>query len=54
MPMQVLAGVPGAVAFDPLEPVILAVYALGLVMLLVDTRRAREPVRTATASGREE
>ena len=54
MPMQVLAGVPGAVAFDPLEPVILAVYALGLVMLLVDTRPAREPVRTATASGREE
>jgi hypothetical protein len=38
MPLQVMAGVPGAVAFDPLEPVILAVYALGLVMLLVDTR----------------
>lgn len=53
MPLQVMAGVRGAVAFDPLEPVILVVYALGLVVLLVDTRPAREPVRTATVSGRE-
>ncbi len=34
MPLQVIAGVPEAVPLEPLEPVILAMYVLGLVMLL--------------------
>jgi hypothetical protein len=40
MPMQVAAGVPGAVAFDALEPVILGFYVVGLVLLV----RGRRPV----------
>jgi len=41
MPFRVAGGVPGAVPFDPLGPVILAVYLGGLVPLL---GRARAPV----------
>lgn len=38
MPMQVAAGVPGAVSFDTLEPVILAVYVAGSALLLIGMR----------------
>ncbi len=45
MPLQVAAGVPEAVPFDPLEPVIVAVYVAGLVPLLrrVPTSGRRPP-----------
>ncbi|MDN5797053.1 MAG: hypothetical protein L0H79_15025 [Intrasporangium sp.] len=38
MPFQVMAGVPDAVALEPLEPVIVALYALGLIVLLSGRR----------------
>lgn len=41
MPLQVTAGVPDAVSFDPLEPVILAFYVIGFVLLLRDVRAVR-------------
>lgn len=40
MPFQAVAGVPGAVTFDPFEPVILAVYVAGLASLLWTLRPA--------------
>ena len=39
MPLQVMASVPQAVPLEPLEPVILAMYVLGLVVLLAGRRR---------------
>jgi hypothetical protein len=39
MPFQAVAGVPGAVAFDTLEPVILALYVVGFLLLLFGARR---------------
>lgn len=45
MPFQVLAGVPGAVWFDPLEPVVLALYVIGAVGLWLGGRRAGPPTR---------
>lgn len=41
MPFQVGAGVPGAVSFDPLEPVIAALYLVGFVSLLLPSRESR-------------
>lgn len=38
MPFQVAADVPGAVAFDPVEPVIVLLYLLGAALLV---RRSR-------------
>ncbi len=39
MPLQVSAGIPEAVSLEPLEPVILAMYVLGLVVLLAGRPR---------------
>lgn len=39
MPLQVSADVPEAVSLEPLEPVILAMYVLGLVVLLAGRPR---------------
>jgi hypothetical protein len=41
MPFQAAANVPGAVRYDPAEPVIIAVYLVGIVLLLHGARRAR-------------
>jgi hypothetical protein len=38
MPFQVWAGVPGAVAFDPLEPVIAGLYVLAFALLVLGSR----------------
>lgn len=38
MPFQVAAGVPGAVSFDPLEPVIAGLYVLAFGMLVMGAR----------------
>lgn len=38
MPFQVAADVPGAVAYDPGEPVIVLLYVTGLVLLLLGAR----------------
>ncbi|GAA4715248.1 hypothetical protein GCM10025782_09720 [Pedococcus ginsenosidimutans] len=43
MPMQVAAGVPGAVSSDALEPVILAFYVVGLVLLVLGSGRVNRP-----------
>ena len=43
MPMQVAAGVPGAVSSDALEPVILAFYVVGLVLLVLGGGRVNRP-----------
>jgi hypothetical protein len=42
MPFQVAADVPGAVAYDPGEPVIVLLYLAASVMLLQGARRPRE------------
>lgn len=34
MPFQVAADIPGAVAFDPAEPMIVGLYLLGVVLLV--------------------
>ena len=39
MPLQVRAGVPDAVAFDPLEPVIAGLYVLAFALLVLGARR---------------
>ena len=39
MPFQVAAGVPGAVSFDPGEPVVVLAYVVGLALLLAPGRR---------------
>ena len=44
---QDLAGVPGAVAFDPFEPVIVAVYVTGSVLLV----RTLPDAQSASARG---
>lgn len=49
MPLQVAAGVPAAVSFDPLEPVILAFYLVGFLMLLAGARTVR--VQASAARG---
>ncbi len=46
MPFQVAADVPGAVAHDPGEPIIVALYVTGLVLLLRGARRRKEPSRS--------
>jgi hypothetical protein len=54
LPVQVAAGVPGAVPFDPLEPVILAVYVGGLVSLVWRARPSDarpEPTRARSSPG---
>jgi hypothetical protein len=38
MPFQVRAGVPGGVAFDPLEPVIAGLYVLAFILLVLGSR----------------
>lgn len=40
MPFQVAAGVPGAVAFDPYEPVIVLLYMVAAVLLVLGGRRS--------------
>lgn len=51
MPLQVSAGVPGAVSFDPLEPVILAVYVLGFGLLLLKSPTAGVRARQGSLAG---
>lgn len=41
MPFQVRAGVPGAVSFDPLEPVIAGLYVLAFALLVLGARSER-------------
>ncbi len=41
LPMQVAADVPGATAFDPVEPVIAGLYLVGAVLMIGDVRRER-------------
>jgi hypothetical protein len=41
MPFQVAAGIPEAVAFDPVEPVIVGLYLLGAVLLFAGARTTR-------------
>lgn len=41
MPMQASADVPGAVSFDPLEPVIAALFLVGAVLMVGDLRTTR-------------
>jgi hypothetical protein len=48
MPFQLLAEVDGAVAYDPLEPVIVALYIAGLA-LLHRPRRRQEPASPSTS-----
>jgi hypothetical protein len=43
LPFQVAADVPGAVAIDPFEPVIAALYVVGAVLLLRPRRPGRHP-----------
>ena len=45
MPFQAAAGVPGAVAYDPGEPIVVALYVAGLVLMLRDARRRKEASR---------
>ena len=40
MPFQVAAGVPGAVSYDPIEPVIVLLYLVATALLLHGARRA--------------
>ena len=47
MPLQVRAGVPDAVAFDPLEPVIAGLYVLAFALLVLGARR--EPADAGSA-----
>lgn len=47
MPFQAAGGVPGAVAFDPLEPVIAALYVVGFLVLLQGARPRHARVRSA-------
>lgn len=53
MSFQVVAGVPGAVAFDPAEPVIIALFLTGTGMLLASLRPAPggTPTTPAAAAG---
>ena len=53
MPLQVAAGVPGAVSFDPLEPVILAFYVIGFLMLVAGARTVRVQASGAGGKGPE-
>lgn len=41
LPLQVAADVPGAVAFDPVEPVFVALFVVGAVLLLHGRGRSR-------------
>jgi hypothetical protein len=50
MPFQVAADVPGAVAYDPVEPVIVLLYVAASVLLL---RGARRPSPPSSPSGLE-
>jgi hypothetical protein len=49
MPFQVAADIPGAVSYDPGEPVIVLLYAVGLFFVLRPRRGA--PVRTSGTGG---
>lgn len=42
MPMQVSADIPGATSFDPLEPVIAALFLVGAVLMVGDLRTSRK------------
>lgn len=41
MPFQVAGSVPGAVAYDPVEPVIVLLYVVATVLLFLGARRSR-------------
>jgi hypothetical protein len=47
LPFQATAGIPGAVAFDPLEPVIAVLYAVATALLLAGAGRRHDPVDRA-------
>jgi hypothetical protein len=52
MPFQTAGGVPGAVAFDPGEPIIVLLYLVGAVILVLGSPRRRVGLRTTRHSER--